>query len=470
MPEKPIIVALPDGKTAQFPAGTSTDAMQKALESLKLPEASPAQQPETQGMLTGGGNLPFPISAIPTPIQAGAMAREKALAQQAAPVAAGMAVGGPVGGAVGGGVLGGALGGAAGGAATSITSQAVQGQNPVSGQSLKQTGESALAGGVVGGALGFFDRILGSIMNSKLSRGMVNLSAGTTARDVTYGNPAVAIMDNGITSPFTGDLEAYKNALRTGATPDDALVAAGGRVGQVTQKIQQIAPQVDQALSKSTVPIKVADVIDKPLEDAMADITGNRAMTAAEKDAAVTQLGALQQSLKEGLGDTITPLQANQIKQAIGARVNWAGNIAVTDEVKPAYRAVYGSLKTAVNRAVPEVASINENLSNLLSAQTDLQKLMQAEEAGQGRGALGSAVTGIARRAEAVAGRGIPIANEIQQIANRAIPAVSGPIGAAAGTFNGGASIADILRSKGQAPPQVAPNAPGLPFHLGAGL
>lgn len=468
MPDKPIIVSLPGGKTAQFPAGTSVDVMQKALASLKVP-STPSQQ-ESQGFLTGGGNLPFPVSATPTPIQSGAMAKEQELAGKAAPVAAGMAIGGPVGGAVGGGILGGAVGGAAGAAASSATSQALQGQNPISGESLKQTGESTLLGGALGGALGLFDKVAQSVLTSKMARGMVNLSTGATARDVTYGNPAVAMLDNKITSPFTGDLEAYKTALRSGSTPDQALISAGGRIGQVTQKIQQIAPQVDQVLSKSTTPIQVADVIDKPLNKAVSEIVNNRAMTEAEKDSAVNQLGALQKALKEGLGDTITPLQANQIKQAIGSRVNWAGNIAVTDEVKPAYRAVYGALKTAVNKAVPGVAPINENLSNLLAAQTDLQKLMQAEEVGQGRGALGSAVTGIARRFESVAGRPIPAAAALAQAIGKAAPFVAGPIGAAAGTFSGGASIADILRSKGQPIPQAAPNQPGLPFHPGAGL
>lgn len=409
------------------------------------------------------------------PIEAATLEQRREGVRKIAPVVAGLGVGmlfppaGPEAGTLTAAGMS-ALGGAAGATASSVTSQALSGKNPVSGESLKQTGESALLGGAFGGGLGFFDNILGKVLTSKLARGMVNLSAGTTARDVTYGNPAVAIMDNGITSPMTGDLEAYKNALRSGSTPDQALIAAGGRVGQVAQKVQQIAPQVDQMLSKSTVPINVADVIDRPLNDAMSEIAGNRAMTDAEKDAAVNQLGALQKSLKEGLGSTITPLQANQIKQAIGARVNWAGNIAVTDEVKPAYRAVYGALKMAVNKAVPQVAELNENLSNLLSAQTDLQKLMQAEEAGQGRGALGSAVTGIARRAEAVAGRAVPAAEQLRKAVSPAIPAVSGPIGAAAGTFNGGASIADILRSKGQAPPQATPNSPGLPFHPGASI
>lgn len=298
--------------------------------------------------------------------------------------------------------------------------QVVTGQNPFAVRQLTQAAANAA---VAGGS----DLALGAVANafgSKLARGMVNESAGATARDVTYGNPAKALLDEQITTPFTGDLEAYKDALRSGASQADAYQAAGGRVAAVSEKVNELAPQINAALSKSTAKISVSDVIDKPLISATNEIINNPAMTQSEKDTAIGQLGALQHSLKAGLGGTITPLQANQIKQAIGQRINWAGNIAVTDEVKPAYRAVYGTLKQAVNNAVPEVAPINERLTNLLAAQTDLHKLMQAEEVGQGKGALGSAVTGIARRAEAVAGRAIPALSEATKTAEAIAPSV----------------------------------------------
>jgi hypothetical protein len=313
--------------------------------------------------------------------------------------------------AAGGGVLGAAAGGAAGGAATEAVSKGLQGlagQDVFNKQSARDIGKSALLGGALGGTAGAIGRGAENLFTTKLARGMVNESLGASARDVTYGNPAKALLDEGITTPITGDVEKYKDALRSGLPQPQALQAAGGRVAGVAQKVQELSPQVDSVLSNSAAKIPVADVIDKPLESASNEIINNPAMTQSEKDAAVSQLGALQQSLKEGLGETISPLEANQLKQALGQRINWGGNVAVTDEVKPAYRALYGTLKGAVNQAVPEVAPLNERLTNLYAAQTDLEKLMRAEEVGQGKGALGSAVTGIARRLEAVAGRGIP--------------------------------------------------------------
>lgn len=352
----------------------------------------------------------------------------------AGPTVLGLAAGPDVlGAAAGGGIPGGIASGASGAAGMEAVKKglhAAAGENVFTPQSAKDIGEAALEGGAFGGTMGLFGKVANSLLTSKLSRGMVNESLGATSRDVTYGNPAKALLDEGISSPITGDIEEYKAALRSGASPEQALMAAGGRTAGVAKKITELSPQVDQILSKSTAQIPVADVIDRPLMHAATTIIDNPAMTQAEKDAALTQIGALQQSLKEGLGDTISPLQANKIKQAIGSRINWAGNIAVTDEVRPAYRAVFGALKESVNKAVPDVATVNERLTNLLAAQTDLEKLMKAEEVGQGKGALGSAVTGIARRAEAVSGRFIPGAASASRAVTRPVS-----VGAAAGLF-----------------------------------
>lgn len=340
---------------------------------------------------------------------------------------------------VGGGIGGSAASGAVSGAASELINKglhAASGENVFTPQSAEDVGESVLGGGLAGGAMGLFGGIAKKIFTSKLARGMVNESLGATSRDVTYGNPAKAILDEKISSPFTGDIEKYKAALRSGLPPEQAMISAGGRAAAVQKVINQLAPQLDQALSRSTAMIQVTDVIDRPLMQAANGIIDNRAMTQAEKDAALTQLGALQHSLKEGLPGSISPLQANKIKQAIGQRINWAGNVAVTDEVKPAYRAVYGAIKDAVNKSVPESASVNERLANLLSAQTDIEKLMKSEEVGQGKGALGSSVTGIARRAEAVAGRAVPAANVASQSLVGPLQIAKAPVGAAAGLFS----------------------------------
>jgi hypothetical protein len=137
-------------------------------------------------------------------------------------------------------------------------------------------------------------------------------------------------------------------------------------------------------------------------------------MTLAEKDTAINQLGGLQQSVHQALpqgATTATPSQLQAIKQAVGDRVNWGGATAVTDEVRPAYRDLYGSLKNAIHDAVPGAASLDERLSNLMAAQNDLLQLSKLEEAGRGtgiaRGKIGSSVLGAVQSA---AGRFLPAA------------------------------------------------------------
>lgn len=403
----------PQWPVTPLPGESFADTMKRAVAQRKALTPAQGQQAIAASEKQG-------IKEVPAVLTSSLLAGPALLGLEAGPEALGTLAGG--------GVPGGIVSGAAGGAGSELINKglhAAAGENVFNRKSAEDVGESA----AIGAAAGLGTSLFGSVLNSKLARGMVNESVGATARDVTYGNPAKALLDEGIKSPTTGDIEAYKDALRSGLPPQQALQRAGGRVAAVAQKVNQLSPQVDALLSKSTAQIPVADVIDKPLNEAANEIIQNPAMRQEEKDAALSQLGGLQQSLKEGLqGPTISPLQANRIKQAIGDRINWGGNISVTDEVKPAYRAVYGSLKRAINDAVPGVAETNERLTNLLAAQTDLQKLMAAEEVGQGKGALGSAVTGIARRAEAVAGRGIP--------ALAAVVPHSGAVGAAAGTFS----------------------------------
>jgi len=289
--------------------------------------------------------------------------------------------------------------------------QLATGQNPVSGENLRETGRVAATTAALSAPL----EAIGQLPFSKFGRSAINQSLSAQARDVTYGNPAVALTKEGIDSVSTGDWQMYRNALNAGKSPLEAAQAAGGRFAAVNQRIAEISPQLDRVLSASQAQIPVAEAIDKPLNSAALDIIANPAMTDMEKDAALTQLGGLQKAVKTGLGSTATPSQLQAIKQAVGNRVNWGGNIAVSDEVRPAYRQLYGSLKDSINAAVPESASLNERLSNLLSAHADLDNLAKMEEVGRGGGPLsggkiGSTVVGLAERS---LGRVLPAATNL---------------------------------------------------------
>ena len=282
-----------------------------------------------------------------------------------------------------------------GGLGTAAGQVVAEGKNPAEPPSLEESGTNAALFGL---SMCSSARYRHS-RESKLGRSFINESVGATGRDVIYGNPAKALTDEGISSPFTGDIEKVKAAAGD-------LTAAGGRLGDVAQRVSELQPQVNQALAQSTKTISVADAIDKPLTDAMNDIIGNSAMTDPEKMAAISQLGGLQASLKEGLGADISPLKANQLKNLVGSRVRWNGTNAIGDEVKPAYKAVYASLKGEVNDAVPEIADLNERLTNLYAAQDDLIRLARNEEVSRGAGAMrGTIGTSLARETRSRGGQ-----------------------------------------------------------------
>jgi hypothetical protein len=59
----------------------------------------------------------------------------------------------------------------------------------------------------------------------------------------------------------------------------------------------------------------------------------NPAMTDVDNDTALNPLGAMQKSVKQGLGPDATPSQLQVIKQAFGNRVNWRKNVSVCEGI-----------------------------------------------------------------------------------------------------------------------------------------
>ena len=271
-------------------------------------------------------------------------------------------------------------------------------------------------------------------LTSKVARGAVNESMMANARDVTYGNPAKALLDEGITSPITGDLEKFKSAIRSGATLQGASQAAGGRIAAISDSINDIAPQLQQTLAASTAKIPASTVTDV-IDNGIKAIQANRGVTAPEANAAISELNAIKDAALKVPGvpgasaQAWAPLEANALKQEIGQSVNWAGRERIGQLVDPIKKQVYGNLKNAVNAAAPGAADLNERLTNLLAAQSDVNKLAGFEEVGRGRsmgGVIGPSWMG---RVEALAGRFIPAASwltpSVSPAIKSAIPAIS---------------------------------------------
>jgi hypothetical protein len=208
----------------------------------------------------------------------------------------------------------------------------------------------------------------------KASRALSAAPGRSAVRDLTLGNSAKAMVDEAIWNLASGDYEAYRTALRQGKSAGEAAQAAGGQLAVIHQKIGEYTVKLEAALSESRATISLGETVDKPLEAAMLEIIGNGTQNESEKDNAIQQLGAIQEWVKRGLQGEITPLQANQIVMAIGERLNWGGSAEVSEELKAVYRALFSSLKSKIRSAVPEGQNLQERLTNLCAAKSDLER------------------------------------------------------------------------------------------------
>lgn len=211
------------------------------------------------------------------------------------------------------------------------------------------------------------------IIVAKVKRETVEPSFKEPARDLTYGDATKALVDETIWNMVPGDFEAYSAALRQGKTAAEAAQAAGGQLAVVHRKISEYTLKIEAALSRSKAVISAGEAIDKPLERATLEIIGNSAMSDAQKDASIDHLGAFQEHLNRGLSREMTPLQAHQIARLIRDRACCDATSSLSEELKPAYRAVYTSVRNAIRAAVPQAHDLDERLANLYAAKSNLE-------------------------------------------------------------------------------------------------
>jgi hypothetical protein len=197
--------------------------------------------------------------------------------------------------------------------------------------------------------------------------------------DLTYGNSAKALVDETIWNMPTGDYEIYRTALKQGKSATEAAQSAGGQLAIVHRKINEYTLKMEAVLSESKATINVTDVIDRPFEQAVLEIISDTGLSEPEKDAAIDHLGRFQEQINRGLDREIIPLQAHRIARAIGDRANWGIEASVSEELKPAFRAVYTSVRNAIRAAVPEANDLDERLANLCAAKSELEKVLAAK-------------------------------------------------------------------------------------------
>jgi hypothetical protein len=221
--------------------------------------------------------------------------------------------------------------------------------------------------------------IVASLTPAEPERATTDPAISVPVRDLpyAYGNSAKALVDETIWNLAGGDFDAYRTALQQGKSRIEAAQAAGGQLAVVHRKITEYTLKLEALLSESNARISVAEVVNKPLEQAMLEIIGTSAMDDAAKDAAMEQLGVLQESLNRGVEKEITVAQAQRIACAIAERANWGVSSDLPEELKPAYWAIYKNLKNAICAAAPGAVNILERLANLYVASAEFENTPQ---------------------------------------------------------------------------------------------
>jgi hypothetical protein len=195
------------------------------------------------------------------------------------------------------------------------------------------------------------------------------------APDLAYGDPSKALVDEAIWNLPAGDLDVFTAELLQGKPLTEAAQSAGGQFAIIHRKIAEYTLKIEAILSESKDTINVYNVIDAPFEAAMVEIISNVKLSEMEKDRAIDCLGAFQAQLKHGLDREITPLQAHSIVRIVGDRGGWGIGMGTAEELKPVFRAVYRSVRRALDVAAPEAKDVNDRLMNLYAAKSDLESL-----------------------------------------------------------------------------------------------
>ena len=151
------------------------------------------------------------------------------------------------------------------------------------------------------------------------------------------------------------------------------------RIAAICAQIAECTAQLEQHLSRSTATISVRDGIDLPLEQITFELIDDVAISEAGKDELLTQLGVFQEWVKRGLKEHITPLQANRIRLLVGGAQETAEKHGA-EQLRPAYRAVYEALQSAIHTAVPGAKDLEEKLTELQAAKSRLEAEVAAKE------------------------------------------------------------------------------------------
>lgn len=237
------------------------------------------------------------------------------------------------------------------------------GITPANAREMLSGSGQALLGSGVGG------KPVESYMTERLPLRLINQLIKPSVADVKFGkNPGRAILEEKIVGnslPEIGD--------------------------KVYDKIQEVGKSIDQTLQAPQNASKTVDLTSslKPIDDAMV-----KATQAGDK-ALYGRLVGLKQQLTMNWGQIkggksiaptgpralqMNPYDAVKFKRLVGDATKWTGNDPFEEQLNAVKGQIYGDIKGKINKAVPEVASLNERYSNLVGAGKAIERRIPVAE------------------------------------------------------------------------------------------
>lgn len=246
----------------------------------------------------------------------------------------------------------------------------------------KQSLENRISGAAVGTAGG---ALLAGIQKGLNSGNVINKFIGTRKKDFLYGrNPGQAIADEKLIAGSPEDLSA-----------------------QINDKLNKYGEQINNVVSKSYKKVNISDSIfpfNSAINKAASSNDQNLVNRLNEIKTAITNklsldpaTGNIQVQFKRDL-NSLSPLEATEIKRIIGEKAKFTGNPSDDKLVNNVLRQSYGNIRREIEKAVPEVTSLNQRyadlkVANIAIARKDFSKTpFMGLLGGIGRGAIGGFV------------------------------------------------------------------------------
>lgn len=228
-------------------------------------------------------------------------------------------------------------------------------------------GGSAVAGSVAGARSGLQESAgIRNFLANKTVASLVKQPLNSVTSDIKYGRSASsAIVDEGLTGTKAGLIDDLKTR----------------QPGKIQNRISELSDATDKQLQNhpnANVQIDAEPIIDKAINDAQ---------TAAKQRGQASIVQSLE-DLRNGLKTQYGPIKANPATiNKLKTKVGQVGSDLGAFKGDPAQASaaaamedVYTGLKNAVNVQVPEVAPLNERVSNLISAKKALTRNTLKEE------------------------------------------------------------------------------------------